>query len=171
MCRPASRSSHFSRSPSSVPSAASCAGTCHRRSSSVGLTNSWFASSEPEAGSLLAPHRRPQRYFSSLSRKIVPGGTIYMKNSVGVGGVQNRQSGCFRRMPSCTCCDSTTLPSQTTSERMSLRVAPCQLLGFLGVHHTRLAAVGWVKHDGCILAALCASPTVVVLEVVALREW
>jgi hypothetical protein len=37
--------------------------------------------------------------FSSLSRKIVPNGTIYMKHSVGVGGVQNRQSGCYRGMP------------------------------------------------------------------------
>jgi hypothetical protein len=37
--------------------------------------------------------------FSSLSRKIVQNGTIYLKNSVGVGGVQNRQSGCYRRMP------------------------------------------------------------------------
>jgi hypothetical protein len=37
--------------------------------------------------------------FSSLSRKIVPNGTIDIKNSVGVGGVQNRQSGCYRKLP------------------------------------------------------------------------
>ena len=31
------------------PSAANCAGTCPRKFSSVGLTNLWFTSSEPEA--------------------------------------------------------------------------------------------------------------------------
>jgi hypothetical protein len=40
-----------------------------------------------------------KKKFPSLSLKIVPNGTIDMKNSVGVGGVQNRQSGCYRRMP------------------------------------------------------------------------
>jgi hypothetical protein len=36
---------------------------------------------------------------SILSRKIVLNGTIDMKNSVGVGGVQNCQSGCYRKLP------------------------------------------------------------------------
>jgi hypothetical protein len=36
---------------------------------------------------------------ASLSRKIVSNGTIYMKNSVGIGGVQKHQPGCYRRMP------------------------------------------------------------------------
>jgi len=54
---------------------------------------------------LVAPHGRPQIYFPSLSRKIAPNDTIYMKNSFGVGGVQNRQSpvaiaGCRSWLPS-----------------------------------------------------------------------
>jgi hypothetical protein len=66
---PASGSSPFSPSPSSAPCAANCAGTCRLRSSSGDLTNSSPASSGSEAGSLLAPHGRPQRYFSQLVAK------------------------------------------------------------------------------------------------------
>ena|ERR1039458_7399049 len=68
-CRPASRSSHFSRSPSSVRFVESDDSTCHLKSSSVGLTNSLFASSGSEAGSLLAPHGRPQKLFFRLVAK------------------------------------------------------------------------------------------------------
>jgi hypothetical protein len=48
---------------------------------------------------LVGSSRATTKIFFSLSRKITPSGTIDMKNSVGVGGVQNRQSGCYRRMP------------------------------------------------------------------------
>jgi hypothetical protein len=51
MCRLAGTTFHSSPSLLSAPSAAGCAGTCHRRSFSVALTNSWFTSSGPEADS------------------------------------------------------------------------------------------------------------------------
>ena len=57
----AGRSSPFNPSPSSAPCVANCVGTCHRRSSSVGLTNSSPGSSGPEAVSMLAPHGRPKK--------------------------------------------------------------------------------------------------------------
>ena len=47
---PASGSFRSNPSTLSVPSVANSAGTCRLRSSSVGLTNSWFTSSVPEAG-------------------------------------------------------------------------------------------------------------------------
>jgi len=78
---------------------------CYRaRSSLDALTNSLSASGGPEGGNAseveCGSPRANEKIFRCLSRKIVPNGTIDMKNSVGVGGgVQNRQSGCYRRMP------------------------------------------------------------------------
>jgi hypothetical protein len=72
-------------------------------SSSVGLTASSPASSEPDAGKdgkahllLTGDHKN---IFPSLSRKLIPNGTINMKISIRVGGVQNRQFRCYRSMP------------------------------------------------------------------------
>src|ERR1035438_7059533 len=74
---PASGSSPFSPSLLSAPSAANRAGTCHRRSSSVGLTNSSPAT---------------EKIVWDLSLKIFQNDTIDIEDSVGV---QNRQAGCL----------------------------------------------------------------------------
>jgi hypothetical protein len=80
-----------------------CAGTCLPRSSLVGLTNSSPGSSGPEASNASEVNadssRATEKIVWVLSLKIVPNRTIDMKNSIGVGGVQNCQAGCYRRMP------------------------------------------------------------------------
>ena len=65
---------------------------------------SWsLGNSGPEAGSagsLLAPPGQPQNIFSILSLKTVKNTTINMNHFVCICGIQNRQSGCYRSLPS-----------------------------------------------------------------------
>jgi hypothetical protein len=43
--------------------------------------------------------RATEKIVRGLSLKIVPNDTIYKKQSVGVGGVQNCQASSYRKMP------------------------------------------------------------------------